>query len=286
MLSEIQAKHQKILQTHNIQEELIYLFHFHSNPEAIRSWVRLPTREGGIITASRHDVYFPSSRRYDLYQLLLPHIKQHPESLGSKNIHFLSKSLFELEQRHITRNWKGWLARIANIYRHAPISSHSTSFGATELSSGVRAVLEHSPRDFLGMLKTHWNEYQHEADLVGNNLRHCKVICVSGQMKEFESTYLLTPKIQSKILASKVSKTDLDFLRLPDDDVLNESTWKHWEFLGKFGVSLEPNLKFYKDVLLQKMLRDMEHDVAKEIYTSMAEVTRGQDHESVRYAIQ
>ncbi len=287
VLSEIKVRHQSQFRQRKIPEEPTYLFHFHPDPNRIRDWVLVDTNEGQNVTASAYNVYFPSTAEYDFYQLLPEYVKRSPSEYGLSEVRFLSQSLVELEQLPVNSqnmDRKSWLACITNARYHPPLSSRSGASRDVKLSSSIKAILEHNPQKFLGVLKAHWSEYQHEAELVKLELMGCQVLCTSGEYAELSSTYLLTPKIRSRIAELHLHDVNLVMLSLPGD-ALTESTWRQWEFLERFQVSLEPNIQFYKDLLLY-MFRNMEQSVAEDVYTSIAELTRGQDHESVRYAIQ
>jgi hypothetical protein len=255
-------------------DHLQFLYHQGYELEDSQSWVQISLTTGKIVQASSVDLYLPSDAEFDMFRLVPPDAR----------FQFLSKATFNAEQPNVRVNdedWKTWLARITGARYHPPLSS--TSMGHHTLASALKAVLKYNPAEFLNTLRAHWDEYQSDAHLVGQELRQCFVPCKSGFAKRLGTTYLLTPEIALGFESIGVSQNALPILSV-SDEVLDEVTYRSWKFLEEFGVSSKPNLAFYIKAIKTKAGDEKGTDLDRiaEIYRCIARLATIQDYDNLR----
>lgn len=261
--------------------QLRYLFHFHTKPESVAKWVRLLFQSGQIELAAAGSVYFPSTKKYDMYQLLPENVRTRTDT----QIRFLPQKLLEFVSPDIRvreKTWKDWLQEITRAQHHPALVFYpGTVSTLPSLSCEMKAILLHKPSKFFGTLQAHWTQYQRSAFDISDELRACMVPCRNGTTSQLSSTYLPTFDILSVMIYLELPYSDIPILRLPVATV-DDAKYAEWQFLERFGVTSKPNLKFYK--LALKALKNIPCDgyEADSVYDSMAGMATIQDSESLR----
>ncbi|OAL53028.1 hypothetical protein IQ07DRAFT_585016 [Pyrenochaeta sp. DS3sAY3a] len=261
--------------------QLRYLFHFHPKPELIAKWVRLLFDSGQIELATAGSIYFPSTREYDMYQLLPENVRKRTDT----QIRFLPQNLVEFVSpivRVREKTWKDWLQDITMAQHHPALVSYLGTFLIQKrLSREMKAILLHNPTKFVGTLQAHWTHYQRSAFEISDELRACMVPCQNGTTSRLSSTYLPTAEILPVIELLELPSSAIPILKLPVS-TLDDATYSEWQFLERFGVTSKPNLEFYKLALKALKVVPSGGCKAEDVYKLIAGLATIQDYESLR----
>ena len=246
----------------------------------MQSWLLVPTDVGQEGFGKRF--YFSSDKEYDLDKLLPLDVRLKQKLKCS----VIPANLVELEPADLQihkRTWKMWLQHAIDA-RHYPKLTHVGSLGAF-LNPDSRALLSLNPSKFLGTLKAHWDEYQHEAFSIHGELRNCEIMCRSGQFLPLHTTFLPTCQILGRLRELGVPESKTAVLHLPDGE-LDDALLRQWRFLEDFGACSKPNLRFYQLALEQmESLKETPVSQAKSLYRSMAQLATVEDHANLRYVM-
>ncbi|KAH9866598.1 hypothetical protein J1614_008290 [Plenodomus biglobosus] len=261
-------------------DQFIFLYHQQCNVDDIKEWVKVPLTTGGTARAKDTNLYFASDGDFDMFMLL-------PKQNATAK--FLAPSLLNAQSPSTLVNnedWRTWLARATGARSFPPLLDTKTRdvLGShRDLSPEVRDVAKHNPRQFLGMLKAHWNEYQEDSYFVKEELRNCKVYCRSGKLVRLSTTYLPTKTVIETINDLGISGSTMPLLSV-SDGTLDELTYRSWRFLEDFGVSSKPDMDFYVLALRAVASGPTETDsgIVTQIYTCMAEMATIQHHNRLR----
>lgn len=270
VFTKIREAHQSVQDPSDLYSHLMCLFHVHDRPEELQCWLQMPTDDGRKESVSK-SFYFPSDEEYDLDQLLPKDIRL------QMNLAFniLPRSLVHIYPSTLVvhgRTWKAWLKEVTNANYHPLLWRANKNPPSMSLSRTIRAILKHNSKKFLGTLKAHWNEYQHHALKVGDDLEECKVPCRSGESLPLHTTYLPTVEVLERLQELGIDDSDCEIaiLTLPDGD-LDDVTSRQWRFLEDYGVCSKPDLCFYQSALEQLSdIPEVTLEVMKELYKSMA----------------
>jgi hypothetical protein len=256
---------------------LQYLFHMCEDPSSIKDWMWVPLEGGGAVKDASI-LYFPSEADYDMYNLLIPTRR---ESLRHLAV-YLSKTLVDPELNLVNgdgHTWQAWLEEATGARYYPPLIQANGSTDPS-LSSELKAVCKHSPLNFLGALKAHWGDYQHDISEVEHDLRNCKMKCTSSERARLETCYLPTTSVTDQVRDLELPSAAFPILLLPKGSINRE-----WQFLEEFGVRSRPDLDFYKQALrkIKELRSDAQLEIAKKVYTAIAGLATGRDQEDLRY---
>lgn len=244
-----------------------YLFNFHTRPDSIREWIRVPTETGRIERPSS-SLYLLSTRDHDTQNLLPDSFRVSSNNTATFVWGGLTPDWEPLEARPQNLPWRTWLRRVTNARYHPPLTQLSGS-GNYELSKVLRAVLEHNPEKFVGALKAHWMEYRTDARHIMSQLRESMVPSESGELIQLQMTFLPTVEIKAR-LRSLQAENGFPLLKLPSP--LDETNHQDWRFLDVLGVYSAIDIKFY-ELVLERMIGSagvtIQH--VTDIYQSMAQ---------------
>jgi len=259
--------------------ELRYLYHYHKNPEELKSWVRLPV-DGTFLEDedTSKPWYFPSETEYDLYQLIPASKKRNVREVAI----FLPQALLDFVAPTVSvrgKTWTAWLGELTDARNYPTLCERQDA----TLSFGLLAVLQYNPSMFLGTLKAHWGIYQHAADAVRADLQKRQILCRSGTTSSLQSTYLPTTAVLTMISQLNLPEKTFPILKIPGGN-LTDVTYREWQFLEHFGVQSKPDLEFFKTAL--EYLADTDPvsfiDLL-DIYRSIALMATIEDYEDLRY---
>jgi hypothetical protein len=280
VFAKIRKAHSSKQEGYDFGSHLRYMFHNHDTPSDLRTWLLVPTDIGP--KDSGWKFYFSSDAPYDMEKLLSREIR-----LENKTKYgVVPADVLDLEPNDVSvkgRTWKTWLQEATGaLYYPALVRKiHSE----TTLSRGLAYVLDFNPEKFLGTLKAHWSGYQHDVSRVKSTLMECEVPCRSGHNVSLCETYLPTLAVLGKLQELSVSDASVSVLYIPDGD-LDDDLHREWRFLEDFGVRSEPDLRFYKSVLLiMSSAKDIGTRQTCSLYASIAKLATLGDHSELRYVI-
>jgi hypothetical protein len=271
--------------TENVLEELRYLFHFHPQPESLRSWMLIPLSTSKFRRVSEvRPLYFLSAKEYSAQKLLPKRFTKGVCEL-SEVADFVSEELSELEGSRANSQgclWRDWLELATGASDHPVLLQHSGTY-RQNISETILEILQHSPMSFVGMLKAHWNEYKKEFHLVLEQLQSLKVPCTFGSSHELQGCYLPATEIVLKIDSLR-ARSFIPVLQLSHP--CNQETRHEWEFLGELGVKLTIDLGFYITIHQNELWRDQSwgadlessKDILVAMYTGMAGLVTANDY--------
>jgi hypothetical protein len=282
VFAKIRAAHSSRQEGYDFGSHLRYLFHNHDTPSDLRKWLLVPTDIGPKDSVSGWKFYFPSDAPYDMENLLSREIR-----LKNKTQYgVIPVDVLDLEPTEISvkgRTWKTWLQEATGALHHPSLVRKIHS--ETTLSRGLAYILDFNPGKFLGTLKAHWSEYQRDVSRVKSTLMECEVLCRSGHNVSLCETYLPTLAVLGKLQELSVSDASVSVLYIPDGD-LDDDLHREWRFLEDFGVRSNPDLRFYKSVLLiMSSAKDIGTRQTCSLYASMAKLATVEDHSELRYVI-
>ncbi|KAH6642718.1 hypothetical protein C7974DRAFT_469017 [Boeremia exigua] len=273
VFAEIRKRHCETLFPIIENDQFTFLYHQQCNVSDIKDWVKVPLTAGGSARAKDTNLYFASDGEFDMFMLL-------PKQ--NETAKFMASSLLNAQPPSISVNnedWKTWLARATGARSFPPLLDRETM----NLSPEVRDVAKHNPRQFLGMLKAHWNEYQEDSCVVEEELRNCKVHCRSGNLVGLHTTYLPTKVVIETINNLGIPESIMPLLSV-SDSTLDDLAYRSWRFLEDFGVGSKPDMNFY--VLALRAVAsgpsEADSDDVTHIYTCIAEMATVQNHKRLR----
>ncbi|KAJ4360929.1 uncharacterized protein N0V89_001498 [Didymosphaeria variabile] len=254
VLSNIEAQHKahaKIFCVDDLLMEFRYLFHFHTHPALLKSWLRIAVgRTKAVKAMSSRPIYFLSANEYDTQSLLAGSFTEGGHQNEVAN--FVYEKLQKLERPYAYSQvhghfWNDWLQLVTGALYHPPLLQPGNT-SEHKISKTMLAVLEHCPHKFVGFLKAHWNEYKTEIHLVVEQLKLLEVPCTSGESIELRECYLPTTEIMSELQAFQPlgAGYNIPIVQLPEE--WNQETRLQWEFLCEFGVRSKVDLDFYTTI--------------------------------------
>ncbi|KAF1938515.1 hypothetical protein EJ02DRAFT_457780 [Clathrospora elynae] len=272
-----------------VETHLQYLFHVNQDPRQLKKWMWVPTKDGKIVRNCAK-LYFPSKKKYDMYQLFLSMTQCSKEKV-EQGMAFLKQSLLDLESDHPNNDgltWNTWLEQATGARYHPPLLHEDGESPKPTLSSALLAILLYKNSSFLGTLKEHWQDYQQDAFKVKDRLMACVVNCTPNMREPLQDSYLPTRSVVERASELGLSTVDFPILSLPGfnpgTDKLEKSGYMQWQFLEAFGVRSKPDLDFYQRALqkISESSSDPTMQILNDLYTSMAEIATGQDRENLR----
>ena len=261
----------------DLSSHLTYLFYHHDQPKKLRSWLHVPT-DRGTKSGSRR-IYFASTSAHDLDQLLSSKIR-HWNGLKCSVIRaeFMEKNSSSAVLRIRERTWLTWLQE-ATYARYYPAL---TTKDKLHLSRDLEDVLKYNPIQFLPTMKADWDEYQHTASQINDQLRRCEVLCESGGSHPLESTYLPTSQVLETVQELGLSYSQMPILDLPVENLSNEQ-YLEWRFLEDFGVRPKSDLAFYQTALDElSQSKNVSLGLLQLLYKSMAALITYGDYKNLR----
>lgn len=142
------------------------------------------------------------------------------------------------------RTWEKWLEDVA-LVRRVPRLKHRKKDHITQIS---QHLADYYPITLLGMLKTYIKAYSHDLTPgVIEDLSSMSVPCRNDYTQDLEATYFPSGEL-TQLCSMAALDTDFEkFLDIPPglatDDV------RGWEFLEQLGVTLEPEMIFFSELL-------------------------------------
>ena len=135
-----------------------------------------------------------------------------------------------------------WLEKTAHVRRIIKLKASSSG----GLSKEFRYIIDFRSDRLLGMLKREWAYYQRMDYTPAEELRRSNVLLENGCRKPLHHTFLPFPTLKQITDKFEITK-EFPFVAtiepLRDDEKLN------WEFVKKFQVGVDANLKFYISAL-------------------------------------
>jgi hypothetical protein len=258
---------------------LRYLFHFHTNPESLRTWLVVPT-EAGYLRKASHQLYFLSDDIYHTQRLLAKGCETKENGPAT----FIRRNVVEFESPDVRRqnlSWIEWLKRATGARYFPPLVE---DLSASELSPVMLAVLKKSTRAFVGLLQAYWNaEYEStilELPWISSRLGNCRVFCESKEVLQLRSTFLPSNEIKAKAGELGV-ENEFPFLMLPV--TLTRTNYRNWQFLEDLGVGHKVDLRFYKLVLEKMKSSDnVAPEKVADVYRCMAKIVQLEEQENLR----
>jgi hypothetical protein len=280
VFANIRKAHSSKQEGYDFGSHLRYLFHNHDTPNDLRTWLLVPTDIGPKYSGRR--LYLSSDAPYDMENLLTREIR-----LRNKTKYgVISADVLNLEPADTSvegRTWKTWLLEATGALYHPALVRKGHS--EIRLSRDLSYVLDFNPEKFLGTLKAHWSEYQRDVSRVKSTLMECEVPCRSGRNVSLCETYLPTLAVLGRLRELSVSDASVSVLYIPDGD-LDDDLHREWRFLEDFGVRSEPDLRFYKSVLLiMSSAKDIGTRQTWSLYASMGKFATFEYHSELRYVI-
>lgn len=178
--------------------EYEYLFHFHTDPEFLKTYLWFPTESGSMRLASDH-LYFLSDKQYNTQKLLGGGSEKEKNGCAA----FITEHLLNFVSPAIRSqklSWIQWLERVSGA-RYFPPLVNSTS--ASKLSPIMVEVLERNPEKLVEILQAHWDsEYRfttQQHPWLPSKLGDYISLYESAERCELKHTYLPTNEIKMEV---------------------------------------------------------------------------------------
>lgn len=143
------------------------------------------------------------------------------------------------------RGWGDWLENVACVRRVPRLKKT----GSNRLSKLFKQVIELLPEMLIGLLKTYWLSYETEitAEIV-EAIANAEVPCQgTDNCYPLKATHFPTTELRNLCSQAAISGQFQFFLPIPPS--WTSDTALGWEFLSNFEVGMQPDLRFFKDVL-------------------------------------
>ncbi|KPM39359.1 hypothetical protein AK830_g7176 [Neonectria ditissima] len=199
------------------------------------------------------DVFLPDNHEFGLKKIL-GHENTAETLDGAPEIDFLWDGYLQRSPEKpvpTAESWTDWLCTYAAVRRHISLVSLEEP---GSLSKPVHYVAEHMPDKFLGFLCYNWcdrgQEIENSAELT-TQLKSIRVLCQDGSTHALEKTYLPFQDLEAECARYLRGEESFPFLKLPT--AVERGTYaRDWPFLvPRFGVGVDPDMAFYKQLLLQ-----------------------------------
>ena len=142
-------------------------------------------------------------------------------------------------------SWLGWLQTYMGVLTHPRLFEKNLFTKASNLSPESIYLMTYKPAQFLALLKQDWESYMSSASEFEGDLRQSKIKVQNGSLCPFSETMLPDAFLQATVITLGGKLTDFPFLPIQK----KAEGFTDWKFLNRFGVCVEPDLKFYLRIL-------------------------------------
>ena len=262
------------------EAEYEYLFHFHTDPELLKTYLWFPTESENMRLASDH-LYFLSDEQYNTQKLLGGGCEKEEKGYAA----FITKRLLDFVSpatRSQNLSWIQWLEMVSGARYFPPLVD---SVSASELSPVMVEVLERNPEKIVEILQAHWDsEYRfttQQHSWLPSKLGDCTSLCESAERCELKNTYLPTNEIKMEVKELGLEKF-FPVLKLPV--ALNDENYRRWQFLEDLGVGHRVDLEFYKHVMaiIISFADDFAQKNVAAVYIRIKNIAQGSQWDELR----
>lgn len=232
------------------------------------------TADNTIVMPHSEDVYMLDNDYYGAQEVLKHTATGDQRGSGAPGlkVSFLHPDYLEdvpTQTRGHILSWIDWLTDCLRIRRYLRLNGPS---GLTDIGE---YIAQHRPEKFLGVLKSHWSQWQREEDMISavdkpeyrRKLQETQVLCEGNILRKMTHAYLPLPELRAKCAEFLGNESSaVPFLKL--EETLDESNQADWIFLhSPFGIRVHDDIKMYLDILkdIQKSTGDRPPDVTKVI---------------------
>jgi hypothetical protein len=198
----------------------------------------------------KDDLYFSTDGEYGTKNLSqkLKDKSSGQQKSSQVDIHIIHDAYLKAispDSRSHGRSWVWWLETIAGVRREPNLIDHEKD----KLSTLGQHIADYYPMTMIGILKTYWSSYQqHMTPKIIKVLNGMQVACKNAKgLTSLRNTYYPTKQLLELCSRAEVQDRFNIFLDLPTDLIADTTTG--WEFLATFGVGLEPDLRFFGDII-------------------------------------
>jgi hypothetical protein len=231
------------------------------------------TADNTIALPHSEDVYMLDNDSYSAQDVLKQTAAgdQHGSGAPGLKVPFLHPHYLKdvpTQTRGHMLSWIDWLTDCLRIRRYLRLNGPS---GLTDIGE---YIAQHRPEKFLGVLKSHWPQWQRE-DMISavdrpeyrQKLQEMQVLCEGNALRQMTHAYLPLPELRAKCAEFLGNESSaVPFLKL--EEALDESNQADWMFLhSSFGIRVHDDIEMYLDILkaIQESTGDRLPDVTKVI---------------------
>jgi hypothetical protein len=248
------------------------------------------TADNTIAMPHLEDVYMLDNDPYGAQEVLKQTVAgdQHGSGAPGLKVPFLHPRYLQdipTQTKDHILSWIDWLADYLRIRRHLRLNG---PLGLTEIGE---YIAKHRPEKFLGVLKSHWSQWQREEDMISpvdwpeycRKLQETQVLCEGDVLRKMAHAYLPLPELRAKCAKFLGNESSaVPFLKL--EETLDESNQADWMFLhSSFGIRVHDDIEMYLDILknIQNLKGDRSLDVMKvlELYLILCNKCQGPELE-------
>ncbi|KAL6229067.1 hypothetical protein BDW75DRAFT_246072 [Aspergillus navahoensis] len=154
--------------------------------------------------------------------------------------------------------WEQWLERVASV-RCIPRLKHRQN---EKLSDLAAYLAWYRPMSLIGILKKGWESYAAElTPSVIALLKEMRVPCLNQSEYPLKYTYYPSKEMQRLVTNADLESDFCFFLDVPDGLATDDA--EGWKFLSNMGVTLQPTISFFFD-LMQSLVGKVEPDFQAE----------------------
>ncbi|KAK7403350.1 hypothetical protein QQX98_010871 [Neonectria punicea] len=239
------------------QLEFLYLTHYlATNPIERRTSLCLVAHRNGPRSPHAFRIFLPDEHEFGLKKLF-----EHADATGTPadapQLYFLHDLYLQRSPEKpvpTAESWTDWMCTYAGVRRHHSLVSVAEP---RTLSKLVHYVAEHLPDKFLGFLRHHWCDGGRDIEeslALATELKSIPVLCQDGSMVALDKTYLPFQDLEDECATYLRDDESFPFIELTTA-VERGSYARDWPFLvPRFGVGINTDLDFYKQLLLQVRL--------------------------------